>query len=391
MTALSTLSCLPIAICLAMITACSSPAGQNSNPPADDTTMASLPEAAAFRDTVAGKETGLFVLKNAAGMEAAVTNYGGRLVSLLVPDKAGNMVDVVVGYDSLQSYLGGGDSYFGALVGRYGNRIAHGQFSLDGKTYRLATNNGPNHLHGGKKGFSKQVWDVLERTDSSLTLHYRSKNGEEGYPGNLDVKVVYTLGDDNALKIGYEASTDQPTIVNLTNHSYFNLNGQGNGTITNHILQINADRYTPVDSTLIPTGQLQNVTGTPFDFRKPTVIGARMNAPDQQLKYGKGYDHNFVLNGEPGALKHAATVTGDLSGIVMEVYTREPGVQFYTGNFMGGAHTIKGGKKDGHQTAFCLETQHFPDSPHQPSFPTTVLRPGDTYRTETVFRFPAEP
>jgi len=298
------------------------------------------------------------------------------------------MTDVVVGFDSVNDYTQGGDTYFGAIVGRYGNRIAKGKFKLDGKEYTLPTNNGPNSLHGGNKGFSREVWDAKQTDDSTLQLTYVSKDGEEGYPGNLTSKVTYTLTSNEGLKIDYEATTDRKTVLNLTNHSYFNLNGQGSGTILNHLMMINADKFTPVDSTLIPTGKLQPVKNTPFDFRSPTAIGARINDTNNiQLKYGKGYDHNFVLNKANQGLTKAAEVLGDQSEIVMNVYTDQPGVQFYTGNFMDGSHTIKGGKKDDHRTAFCLETQHYPDSPNQPEFPSTTLEPGKVYKTTTMYEF----
>ncbi len=353
-------------------------------------TASVLPDANLFKDSLDGKPTALYILRNKNNAAVAITNYGARVVSLLVPDKNGVMTDIAVGYDSIGKYIHQPESYFGAIVGRYGNRIAKGRFSLNGKEYKLATNNGPNSLHGGLKGFAAHVWDAKQLNDSTLELTYLSKDQEEGYPGNLQAKVTYTLSGDtvNSLKIDYEATTDKPTVVNLTNHTYFNLNGQGSGTINNHLLQFNADRYTPVDSTLIPTGKIEPVAGTPFDFRQPTAIGARVDSPNQQLKFGKGYDHNFVLNAGKGAgLNLAATVLGDQSGIFMEVWTMEPGIQFYGGNFMSGSNPLKGGKRDDHRTAFCLETQHYPDSPNEPSFPSTVLQPGKQYKTSTVYTF----
>ncbi|HAM36183.1 MAG TPA: galactose-1-epimerase [Elusimicrobia bacterium] len=332
-----------------------------------------------------GKQTALYVLKNKKGWKAAVTNYGGRLVSLLVPDKDGRPTDVVVGFDTVEQYQKATEPYFGATIGRYGNRIAKGRFSLDGKAYELATNNGANHLHGGKKGFQYVVWDARPVGKNALELSYVSQDGEEGYPGALRAKVTYTL-TENALTLDYEATTDKKTVVNLTNHAFFNLNGQGSGTINDHVLMIEADRYTPVDETLIPTGELAPVAGTPFDFRKPARIGARLEEPNDQLKHGKGYDHNFVLNGP-----RAAVVTGDRSGIVMTVETSEPGLQFYGGNFMEGKNRIKGGKTDDFRTAFCLETQHYPDSPNKPGFPSTVLSPGEVYRTKSTYRFSTGP
>ncbi|MGZ5287386.1 MAG: aldose epimerase family protein, partial [Flavisolibacter sp.] len=339
-----------------------------------------LPDAASFSDTIDGKATQLYVIKNNNNAQAAFTNYGGRLIGLWVPDKNGKMTDVVVGMGSVQDYVNASEPYFGATIGRFGNRIAKGKFSLDGKVYNLPINNAPNTLHGGKKGFQYVVWDARLINPQTLELTYFSKDGEEGFPGNLNVKVVYTLTDSNELKMDYEATTDQKTVVNLTNHAFFNLNGEGSGTINNHILRVNADRYTPVDSTLIPTGKIVAVAGTPFDFTQPTSIGQRVNDDSDQLKYGKGYDHNFVLNANTGTgLNHAATITGDQSGIQMDIYTREPGLQFYGGNFMQSANTFKGGSKDDFRTAFCLETQHFPDAPNQPSFPSTVLDKGQVY------------
>ncbi|RYY10086.1 MAG: galactose mutarotase, partial [Chitinophagaceae bacterium] len=330
-------------------------------------------------------QTKLFVIKNNKGMAAAITNYGGRLVGLSVPGKNDSAVDVVVGFKSVSDFVNSTEAYFGATIGRYGNRIAKGKFTLDGKEYSSSINNPPNTLHGGKKGFQAVVWNAQQDNDSTLELRYISKDGEEGYPGNLAVKVTYTLGSDNSLAIDYYAETDKKTVINLTNHAFFNLNGEGSGSILNHVLQVNADRYTPVDSTLIPTGKLVPVAGTPFDFKKPVAIGSRIDVKNEQLKNGKGYDHNFVLNG--AGLKHAATISGDKTGIVMDVYTIEPGLQFYSGNFMAGKNTFKTGAKDEFRTAFCLETQHFPDSPNQPSFPSTELNPGQTYRTNSVYKF----
>ena len=345
-----------------------------------------LPDRKAFQETIDGKMTDVYILKNKNGMTAAVTNYGGRLVGFWVPDKNGKMTDVVVGLGSVQEYVTSTEPYFGATIGRYGNRIANGKFSLDGKEYTLFKNNGPNTLHGGKKGFQYVVWDANQPNDSTLELHYLSKDMEEGFPGNLDVRVTYSLTGNNELKFDYIATTDKKTVVNLTNHAFFNLNGEGSGTINNHVLQINADQYTPVDSTLIPTGKNETVQGTPFDFKNPTAIGARINdTANIQLKNGAGYDHNFVLNGT--GMKQAAIVTGDRSGIVMAIITQEPGLQFYGGNFMKSKNTFKGGAKDDFRTAFCLETQHFPDSPNQPGFPSTVLEPGKTYQTSSVYQF----
>jgi aldose 1-epimerase len=348
----------------------------------------SMPDKKAFQQMIDGKQTDLYVLKNKNNMQAAITNYGGRLVCLLVPDRDNKLVDVVVGFDSVLQYQTSTEPYFGATIGRYGNRIAKGKFTLDGKQYSLFTNNGPNTLHGGKKGFQYVVWDAKLIGDSILELSYLSKDMEEGFPGNLKVKVVYQLTDNNELKLHYEAVTDKKTVVNLTNHAFFNLNGQGSGTINNHLLFINADNYTPVDSTLIPLGKNVAVAGTPFDFRAPINIGKNVDTKDVQLQNGKGYDHNFVLNKNTSAvLNHAATVTADKTAIVMDVYTEEPGLQFYGGNFMQSKNNIKGGFKDDFRTAFCLETQHFPNSPNQPDFPSTVLEAGKTYQTNSTYRF----
>jgi aldose 1-epimerase len=342
-----------------------------------------------FIDTIDGKPTDLYTLRNSRGMTLSITNYGGRFVSLLVPDKEGKMRDVVVGFNSVDDFINSTEAYFGATIGRFGNRIAKGRFTLDGKQYTLFTNNGTNTLHGGKKGFQAVVWNAQQTNDSTLILTYLSKDGEEGFPGNLNVTVRYGLTGNNEVTMDYEATTDKKTIVNLTNHAFFNLNGEGSGTINNHILQVNADQYTPVDSTLIPTGKLEAVAGTPFDFTKPTAIGSRIDTINNvQLKYGKGYDHNFVLRGgKSSSLKTAATITGDKSGIVMEIRTQEPGLQFYGGNFMQSQNTFKNGSKDDFRTAFCLETQHFPDAPNQPNFPSTVLNPGQTYKTSSVYKF----
>ncbi|MDN3588540.1 aldose epimerase family protein [Pedobacter aquatilis] len=353
----------------------------------DKSTQLSL-VADSFKSTLDGKQTSLYLLKNKNGMEATFTNYGGRLVSLNVPDSAGKMVDVVVGFKSLNDYKNSTEPYFGATIGRFGNRIAKGKFVLDGKTYTLFTNNGINTLHGGKKGFQYVVWDASQPNSQTLLLSYKAKDMEEGFPGNMDIKVTYTLTDDNELKMDYVATTDKKTIVNLTNHAFFNLNGEGSGTILKHNVEIFANEYTPVDSTLIPLGKIATVSGTPFDFRKPTTIGERIDAKDEQLTFGKGYDHNYVLNKTKAlGMYHAATVKGDLSGIVMDIYTQEPGLQFYSGNFMQGKNTFKTGIKDDFRTAFAMETQHFPDAPNQPNFPSTVLEPGKTYKTSSIYKF----
>ncbi|HEY2722805.1 MAG TPA: aldose epimerase family protein [Chitinophagaceae bacterium] len=358
-----------------------------ANDSASATTLL-IPGKKNFENTIDGKKTDLYILKNKNGMTAAITNYGGRLVSLLVPDRNGKMTDVVVGFSSVRDYVNSTEPYFGATIGRYGNRIAKGKFSLDGKQYTLFTNNGPNTLHGGKKGFQAVVWDAKQPDDSTLVLTYLSRDMEEGFPGNLNVKVIYSLTADNGFKCEYFATTDRKTVVNLTNHAFFNLNGEGSGSILNHVLQINADQYTPVDSTLIPTGKNEPVKGTPFDFTQSTAIGARINDNNEQLKNGKGYDHNFVLRkADDTIIRHAATVKGDQSGIVMDIFTEEPGLQFYSGNFMQGKNTFKGGAKDDFRTAFAMETQHFPDSPNQPRFPSTALETGKEYHSVSTYRF----
>ena len=327
-----------------------------------------------------GKPVYLYTLTNKKGVQVKITNYGGIVTAWTTPDKNGTNSSIVLGFDSLSGYLAK-PPYFGALVGRYGNRIANGKFKIGDSSYTLATNNGKNHLHGGLKGFDKVVWDASE-TDSvpALTLAYTSKNGEEGYPGNLKVKVVYTLSDDNELGIEYSAETDKATPVNLTNHSYFNLTGSVDNTILQHTLQINADAYTPVDTTLIPTGVLQPVKGTPFDFTSPMAIGARI------ASVPGGYDHNFVLRSKDGSLQLAAVLSDSISGRKLEVYTTQPGIQFYTGNFLDGSIKTSAGKPINKNAALCLETQHFPDSPNQPAFPSTILKPGEQYHTITKYK-----
>jgi aldose 1-epimerase len=322
-------------------------------------------------------------------MEARITNYGGIVVSLFVPDKSNRPGDVVLGYDSLSSYLKA-TPYFGAIVGRYGNRIGKARFTLDGKDYMLNANDGPNTLHGGLKGFDKVVWEAAgttPATEPSLSLSYLSKDGEEGYPGSLKATVVYTLTDSNELRIDYTASTDKPTVLNLTHHSYFNLAGAGSGDILSHELMLNADKFTPIDSGLITTGELKPVEGTPMDFRTPAPVGSRIGVKDDQLRFGRGYDHNWVLNRTGEGLSLAARVSEKTSGRVMEVWTTEPGVQFYSGNFLDGTSIGKGGKAYAYRTGLCLETQHFPDSPNKPAFPSTVLRPGENFKSTTVYKF----
>ena len=352
--------------------------------------MAKPMEKKVFGTTADGKTAELYTLKNKNGMQVSITNFGATVVSIMVPDKAGKVADVALGYDDLAGYELN-KNYLGVLVGRYGNRIAHGKFSIDGTEYTLAKNNGDNSLHGGIKGFNKALWkakDVSNGGEAAVEMKYVSKDGEEGYPGNLSVTVIYTLTNKNELKIDYSATTDKKTVVNLTNHTYFNLAGQGNGDILKQELMIDADTFTPVDAGLIPTGELKKVEDTPFDFRKPTAIGARIDASDEQIKLGGGYDHNFVVNRKAATgLSLAARVSDAASGRTMEVWTTEPGVQFYTGNFLDGSFKGKGGITYQKRTAFCLETQHFPDSPNHPSFPTTLLKPGEKYHTTTVYKF----
>jgi aldose 1-epimerase len=337
-----------------------------------------------------GTAIDIYTLRNSRGAEARIMNYGGILVSLKVPDRDGNFGDVVLGRDDLASYVRNNSPYFGALVGRYGNRIAKAQFTLDGATYTLAANNHGNSLHGGRKGFDKAVWTGKEGSDPtgpSVELTYLSKDGEEGYPGNLSVKVVYTLTEDNGLKLQFTATTDKPTVVNLTHHSYFNLAGKGD--ILGHEVYINSDKMTPVDAGLIPTGELKSVEGTPFDFRKPTAIGARIDQQDAHLRLGPGYDHNWVINKPKGELALMARVSESTTGRVMEVWSTEPALQFYSGNFLDG--TIRGkGRAYARYSGFAMEPQHYPDSPNQPDFPTTVLRPGQTYHNTIIYKFSAK-
>ncbi len=343
-----------------------------------------------FNATIEDKNIDLYVLKNKKGMVATFTNYGQRLVSLLVADRNKNFEDIVLGFNSLQKYQTAREKYFGATIGRYGNRIAEGKFSLDGKTYQLATNNNKNHLHGGNRGFNSVVWEAKQIGDNEIEFTRIAKDGEEGYPGNLAVKVHYLLTDTDELKIDYTATTDQKTIINLTHHSFFNLAGEGNGTINDHLLEINADRYTPINAGSIPTGEMALVKDTPFDFRKAKKIGKDVDSKHVQLEFGKGYDHNFVLNNSrknKEGLIFAARVEEPLSGRVMEVYTNEPGLQFYGGNFQDGKTLGKNGKPYLYRGAFCLETQHFPDSPNQPNFPSTVLEIGTIYKSSCVYKF----
>lgn len=340
-----------------------------------------------FGTTRDGLPVDLYTLRNKHGVEARICNYGGIVVSFKVPDRNGVMGDVVLGYDKLDDYIKN-NPFFGCLVGRYGNRIAKAKFTLNGKEYRLAQNNGQNAIHGGLKGFDKVVWQATARSTAKgpcLELHYLSKDGEEGYPGNLAVTATYTLTDDNGLQLDYTATTDQDTVINLTQHSYFNLALQGD--VLKHELMIPADKFTPVDSTQIPTGELRPVDGTPLDFRKPTAMGARIGQDYEQLKVGNGYDHNWVFNKPLGQLGLQARVYEPTSGRVLEVFSTEPGLQFYTGNFLNGSITGKGGWVYQSRNGFCMEPQHFPDSPNHPDFPTTVLKPGQVYRNTIIYRF----
>jgi len=340
-----------------------------------------------FDTIIDGKKVNLFWIEN-QGIKAAFTNYGGRLVGLWVADKNGKPTDVVVGMNSAAGFKSATEPYFGATIGRVGNRIAKGKFTLEGKEYQVPLNNGKNALHGGVKGFQDVVWDAVKTNENTLVFSYVSPDGEQGFPGNLKVKVTYTIADDNSVKMEYEATTDKTTVVNLTNHAFFNLNGEGSGTILNHELQIYANEFTPVDEGLIPNGELKAVKNTPFDFTSKHTIGERIETKDEQLKFGKGYDHNYVLNGtKKNGLNHAATISGDKSGIVMDIFTQEPGLQFYSGNFMQSKNTFKSGSKDDFRTAFALETQHFPDAPNQPKFATIVLKPGQKYHTVSYYQF----
>ena len=336
-----------------------------------------------------GRAVERLTMTNANGVEIRAITYGGIITSIRVPDRTGTPGDVVLGFDSLDGYLSD-HPFFGAIIGRYGNRIAKGQFTLSGHTYKLATNNGPNSLHGGIKGFDKVLWSAEPLANGTGVAFTRtSPDAEEGYPGNLKVRVTYTLTDKNELIVEYHATTDKATPVNLTQHSYFNLAGEGSGNILGHTLMLNADRYTPVDVTLIPTGELASVQGTPFDFRQPTAIGARIDQPNEQLKNGKGYDHNWVLTRKGAGLQLAARVIEPKSGRTLEIATTEPGIQFYSGNFLDGTIKGKSGHVYGHRTGFCLETQHFPDSPNHANFPSTILQPGQEYSSRTVFAFGA--
>ena len=369
------------AVALLLATACMTARTTPREPTLSRAPFGTLPD---------GRQVQLFTLTNAHGIEVRFIDYGGIILSVRTPDRTGRFDDVTLGYDSLAGYLRS-TPYFGALIGRYGNRIAKGRFILDGSTYTLATNDGPNHLHGGVRGFDKVLWHAEPFRDArgvGAVLTYVSRDGEEGYPGNLAVRVTYTLTNDDALVFDYHATTDRATPVNLTQHTYWNLAGPGRTTILHHQLTLAASHFTPVDSTLIPTGEIRDVSGTPFDFRAPTLIGARIGERDDQLRFGRGYDHNWVLDRTPAdTLAFAARLYEPNSGRVLEVYTTEPGVQFYSGNFLDGTLTGKGGVVYAHRTGLCLETQHYPDSPNHPGFPSTILRPGATYHTTTSYRF----
>jgi aldose 1-epimerase len=367
---------LSCAIVISLLTQCS---------PGNKESMNQTSDSAAVGSQTADASSKVYKLANNNGMSIEVISLGGKVRSIAVPDREGKIADIALGYDSATQYIKG-DAFFGATIGRYGNRIGGARFTLEGTEYKLAVNNGENSLHGGPGGFHNVMWNIKELGPQSLELTYLSKDGEEGYPGNLNVRIVYTLTDENEFRIDYEATTDKATVVNLTNHSYFNLKGEGNGDILDHEIVINADKFVPIDQGLIPTGDLKSVKGTPFDFTKPHKIGERIDAKDQQIEFGRGYDHTFVLNKKGNDLELAATVTESTTGRKMEVWTTEPGIQFYTGNFLNGKPG-KGNKPYLYRSAFCLETQHFPDSPNKPQFPSAVLRPGETYKTTTVYKF----
>lgn len=373
-------------VVLTSFNSCSNPENKKSGTTADSTTFISSRSFGKMKD---GKEVLLYTLKNKNGIEMGVINYGGIIVSLKVPDKNGLIEDITLGFDSLSPYLED-DPFFGAIIGRYGNRIAKGKFPLDGIGYSLPVNNGINHLHGGPNGFHTVYWNIEPISNSenpSLRLTYLSKDGEEGYPGNLDTEVIYTLTENNELVVDYKAKTDKKTVINLTQHSYFNLTGNCRRDILDHELMINADKFLPVDSTLIPTGEMKDVQNSPFDFRTPFVIGKRISEKDPQLKYGLGYDHCWVFSNQTDSLKKVCTLYEPVSGRIMDVLTTEPGVQFYSGNFLDGKLKGKNNISYKHRYGLCLETQHFPNSPNQPSFPSTVLNPGETFMTKTIYKF----
>ncbi len=386
------LRCTLVFVPILMIASCKPSDQSGESAAADSTTQSASISETAFGNLPDGTAVSLYALRNTKGTEMLVTNYGGIITSIKTADRNGVIEDIVLGYDSLEGYIKA-PSFFGALVGRYGNRIAKAKFTLDGKTYTLAANNGENHLHGGLKGFDKVVWQATPSTTPDgavLKLTYLSKDMEEGYPGNLSVEVTYTLTNDNELKIAYQATTDNKTVVNLTNHSYFNLSGNTRRDILGHTVSLAASKFLPVDAGLIPTGELKDVKGTPFDFTTPTVVGLRINNDDPQLKVGIGYDHCWVFDKEPNTLAPVATVYDSISGRHMEMYTTEPATQFYTGNFLNGKVTGKFNTVYNQRYGLCLETQHFPDSPNKPGFPTVVLNPGEVYKTETIYKFSAK-
>ena len=372
-----------MAIC--MLVACGNEQEAQTATEETATTLSGL-KSENFVAEVDGKPTALYVLTNKQGAEVCMTNWGGRIVSVMVPDKNGKLTDVVLGYDNIQDYVANPDNNYGGLIGRYGNRIAQAKFSIDGTEYTLPQNNNGHCLHGGPKGYHAVVWDAEQPAANQLVLTRVSPDGEAGFPGNLNVKVTYTWTDDNAIDIQYEATTDKPTVVNLTNHSYFNLAGDHSQQVLDHEVMISADSCTPVDETLIPTSEIAKVEGTPMDFRTPTAIGARIDESFEQLVRGRGYDHNWVLNTNGDITKVACTAYCAKTGIQLEVYTNEPGVQFYTGNFMTGDDKGKAGVVYPQRGALCLETQHYPDSPNQPSFPSVVVRPGETYKSECIYK-----
>jgi aldose 1-epimerase len=379
-----------ILLTMAVHSACS---GERSGPPAAAPAAATIMRAP-FGALPGGEQVELFTLKNAKGVEVRAMTYGGIILSLRVPDRKGQLDDVVLGYDTAAEYATNKTTYFGAIVGRYANRIAKGRFTLDGTAHQLTRNDGANHLHGGAKGFDRVIWrgePFQDERGVGVVFTYVSRAGEEGYPGTLTARVTYTLNDGNELAFDYSASSDAPTIVNLSQHSYFNLAGQGTRDLLDHELQIASDRYTPVDETLIPTGELTPVDGTPFDFRTPTAIGARIAHADEQLRRGRGYDHNWVLTRAGDGLQPAARVVEKSTGRTMSIATTEPGIQFYSGNFLDGTITGKQGRVYRHRFGFCLETQHYPDSPNKPDFPSVALRPGQEYRSRTVLTFGTEP
>lgn len=358
----------------------------------EDPKGAALPDIEKFQSQIEGEAISLYHLKNENGMEAAFTNFGARIVSLIVPDKDGGTRDVVLGFEKGSDYHNPEEPFFGPIVGPFANRIAKGKFQLEDTEFQLPINNGPNTLHGGPEGLHFEFWEVGNVSNNSIEFTCELPDGKDGFPGNRSLKVTYSLSPDNELVIDYWGTTDKKTILNLTNHAYFNLNGEGSGTILNHTLQIFADFFTPVDSTLIPTGEIKSVAGSPFDFTESKEIGSDIDLESEQLKYGKGYDHNFMLNDDDirDGYRNACVLTGDKSGIRMEIQTKEPGLQFYSGNFMSDKVTLKNGKTDGFRTALCLEPQHFPDAPNQPGFPSTVLEEGKEYKTSSIYKFSIE-